>query len=687
MAHWLQVAGEWWQHFSAWAEEVNRQHPGLLIVLALVIPILVGGTQIVVGVVQTVLAWIGVKPKDAHPVALSSVDPTTRAAVLDRVEVDRVNARLRPKQGLRHAIRLDLQLTETFDRIRPQRIIQETSETGPMEERATNEPIQAIFGRAKGPLLILGDPGTGKTNLLMELAEELVKQARANETAPVPVVFSLPRWTLGKRVRTLEEWMIDDLHDENEYGILRASAESLVRHNKITPLFDGLDEVAEGRRDACVEAIHAYQHERERKDLAVCCRNEEYMALKRALSVQVAIRVERLTRGDVERSLTMEGLANIRRALARDAEILEIIDTPLWLHVAVLAMEVDAPKGSEALPARDRLYARFVEYALRRKPEEARPVRTGEEDFKRWLGWLAVQMKQRSQREFAFEELDASWVHSGRATRWLVGLVGGLGFGLVAGLVFGLVFGPVFGLVGGLVGGLGFGLVVGLVVGYFVNPAEDLYFAWHRWRLGLGRTLVAGLVGGLVVGLGFGLVFGLVAGLVGGLVGGLGIGLLYVLVFLLAEILQPRLVSRRASPNRGTLRSLRNAGVIYVIGLALGVGAALYGRFPPDPKRLGLGAALRLAFFAGEPAIGALSLLKGGGFAIRHYVVRFLLWREGHVPLRYVDFLNEATDRLFLMRRGGTYEFFHLTFRDYMAKAHGSQGEIGKGKTASASSG
>jgi hypothetical protein len=65
-----------------------------------------------------------------------------------------------------------------------------------------------------------------------------------------------------------------------------------------------------------------------------------------------------------------------------------------------------------------------------------------------------------------------------------------------------------------------------------------------------------------------------------------------------------------------------------------------------------------------------LAFAKGGGFALRHYALRLLLWCQGVAPLRYVRFLNEAAQRLFLIRRGGNYEFFHLTFRDYMATAY-----------------
>jgi len=48
-----------------------------------------------------------------------------------------------------------------------------------------------------------------------------------------------------------------------------------------------------------------------------------------------------------------------------------------------------------------------------------------------------------------------------------------------------------------------------------------------------------------------------------------------------------------------------------------------------------------------------------------------LLWQVRAAPLQYVRFLNEANERLFLIRNGGSYEFLHVTFRDYMARVHG----------------
>ena len=173
-----------------------------------------------------------------------------------------------------------------------------------------------------------------------------------------------------------------------------------------------------------------------------------------------------------------------------------------------------------------------------------------------------------------------------------------------------------------------------------------------------------GLVGGLVYGLFFGLVFGLFVALFVGLVFGLD------------EALRPAPVSERSAANEGTRRSLRYALYIASAGLVFSLvviwgGYALGGR--PGASDPGMAEALR-GVGPGIAWLGAwLGLRKGGSFAVRHWVVRALLRRLNLAPWAYVRFLDEAKDHLFLRKTGGVYQFFHVTFRDFMAETYGTE--------------
>jgi len=56
-----------------------------------------------------------------------------------------------------------------------------------------------------------------------------------------------------------------------------------------------------------------------------------------------------------------------------------------------------------------------------------------------------------------------------------------------------------------------------------------------------------------------------------------------------------------------------------------------------------------------------------GQACLSHLALRFVLWREGLMPLNYVRFLEYATERIFLRRVGGGYIFVHRLVQEHFA--------------------
>ena len=66
-----------------------------------------------------------------------------------------------------------------------------------------------------------------------------------------------------------------------------------------------------------------------------------------------------------------------------------------------------------------------------------------------------------------------------------------------------------------------------------------------------------------------------------------------------------------------------------------------------------------------------------GGFAvIQHFVLRFILWRKGHLPWDLARFLDYAAERIFLRKVGGGYIFIHRLVLEHFARL-GETGETG----------
>ncbi len=128
---------------------------------------------------------------------------------------------------------------------------------------------------------------------------------------------------------------------------------------------------------------------------------------------------------------------------------------------------------------------------------------------------------------------------------------------------------------------------------------------------------------------------------------------------------------RRAVPNQGIHHSAINGlmfGLICTVIIGLFC-TAIIGliEIPFNLLNNEWPVTLIIGLFEGL-SIGLLAGLLNGGIAcLRHYTLRFLLWREGSIPWKLSPFLDEAARHILLRKVGGGYTFIHRLFLDYIA--------------------
>ncbi len=253
--------------------------------------------------------------------------------------------------------------------------------------------------------------------------------------------------------------------------------------------------------------------------------------------------------------------------------------------------------------------------------------------------------------------------------RWLMISIFILVFGLFFGLVDGLISGVVFSSMERLRDGLLFGVVFGLISGLRVKiSTEDArHFKWAKlisfftWGKILAHTIKRTLVICLVLGLVFGLGDGLVDNVLNRFRSGLSFGLSMGLPFCLVE---------------GVI--IKSSTISYFETVRL------------PYHRLKAGLLLKMIqliivifwFVILYSSIGLIITFKGVVYVvllmspfilyniplIEHFVLRTALSLEKKAPLRYVKFLNEATEARILERDGGQWRFRHQLLQDYFAK-------------------
>ena len=554
--------------------------------------------------------------------------------------------------------------------------------------------IQA-YGDAGQRLLILGEAGAGKTTLLLELADELLMRAEGDTTLPIPVILNLCSWASQKS--PLENWLIDQL--QVTYHVPSRVSQTWLEQNSWLLLLDGLDEVEEASRPACIEAINTYRAEDRSMPLVVCSRSQEYLAQEPRLAISNTVVVQPLQKEQVTEYLDQlgEAVTGIREAVRTNPTLCQLITTPLMLQVVILAYRgetnIDLPRSSSPEELQLLVFDHYVERTLgqRSAGEQFSPQQT-----RHWLGWLAQQMKDRHFTEFYLGWLQPSWLLSDRSQiqyRLLYMLICGLANGLVYGLIGGLTYGLVGRLTYGLVVGLILGLVVGVAGGLLDNikqirPVEVLTWSWkNAWqepfadshdgkagvltwsRNSIWQGLIVGLLIWLISWMIIGLIPAVIAGLIGGVIGWLIVDLLAGLIARVAYELINGISGEQVSrdihikPNQAIHDSGSKA---LCLGLAVGLVVGLIG-WLIGGRILGLRQGLVLSVFLGVFLGELVAQGVGGRTYVGHYILRYILYRNGVMPWNYIRFLEEAARHNLLQQVAGGYRFIHPLFIDYFA--------------------
>ena len=504
-------------------------------------------------------------------------------------------------------------------------------------------------------LLILGEPGAGKTTTLLQLARDLLQEAQGNTSCTIPVVFNLSSWNNPKQ--SLADWLIAEL--KTQYQVSSEIARRWIVGGELLLLLDGLDEVSVKLQDACVSAINRFYQEHGTTELVVCSRIKDYQSLQNRLQLQDAICLQPLTLQQIDEYLHQASeLTGLKAALQQDNSLQELAHSPLMLSIMTLAYR--------GMPAQDLLSVGGIEerrqhlfnaYIERMLNHRSRNVKYSKKQTIYWLSWLAQSLSKQSQTVFFIEKMQPILLTKKRQKlTYVLSLL--LVFFTVGGAV-GYVLLPKTQLPLALMFGAGvFWLIFGVDK---IEPVETLQWSWKKagWHLVLGV-----LLGGLLLfpfkivyesflallshkmitvvipdtpSLGRGIIFGMSLGLVYGLIQGF----------------KGAAIQRKTFPNQGIIQSGQNSLFFATIGFCL----------------LGLPAKLLEWDSLVWQVIGLLFGFAAGGeeACIKHFILRIILCASGVMPWNYSRFLDYAVRKIFLQKVGGGYIFVHRLLLEHFA--------------------
>ena len=381
-----------------------------------------------------------------------------------------------------------------------------------------NELVEVLWRVPTRRLVVLGEPGAGKTMLMVRLVLDLLARRRDGE--PVPVLASVASWDPSSQ--NLHEWLASSL--TVDHPDLAAPApghtvttriSALLREGIIMPILDGLDEIPEDIRGPAISKINDALRPAER--IVLTSRTEEYrdgvhppdgagITLRGAAGVEL-------------RPLDLADVADYLRADAADvadaarwkpvissldtmSPVASALSTPLMVSLARMTYSPrpgeyigDLPDPAElcaidsAEAIKNHLYDGFIRAAYR--PSRPRPERHAwtARRAESWLTFLATYLQNTANTP------DLAWWQFIRATPPLLHrMVAGLVTGLTVGYLVGRITAKGRGLEGWLGGGLWLGLVAAAcVASLIVVDRPPLRGQTFQIRTGLPAALATGL--------------------------------------------------------------------------------------------------------------------------------------------------------------------------------------------------
>lgn len=279
---------------------------------------------------------------------------------------------------------------------------------GAETRRSPHQAIRDAYHLAQGNLLLLGEPGSGKTTAILGIARALFDEAEIDDLRSIPVVLNLASWRSDDG--TLGSWISKELNVN--HCIPCHLSEGWIAAEDIVLLLDGLDEVPVPDRAACVRAINHFRRSFMIPTL-VCSRTKPYIAAGVRLALEKAVELQPLSEADVERCLVAADPAGaILRGLAsRDPAILELTRSPLTLGIMLRVagrLQVDTLRCQSLELSRQKIFAVYFNAMIERR----QPALYASKDIREWTRCLARGMRRAGISEYRVERMQPSWLPS-----------------------------------------------------------------------------------------------------------------------------------------------------------------------------------------------------------------------------------------------------------------------------------
>ena len=216
--------------------------------------------------------------------------------------------------------------------------------------------LEHTIQQAQGPLLLIGEGGSGKTTSLLYLAARAADRAKVDPKSPIPLYVSLARLTKIQDMTDLQQLISDSVPQIKDWSELSAFA--IGERRRFLFLFDSFNEIPEHLQRTCAVNLQRFVEKHASDHL--CLIGSRLVAPIEALGQPPpefnTFEILRLTPNQVQLFLNQAGLGSLYDKMSQ--ELRDLAANPFMLF-AIAQTLIGAP-ASDLPRNKGRLYQKFT---------------------------------------------------------------------------------------------------------------------------------------------------------------------------------------------------------------------------------------------------------------------------------------------------------------------------------------